>query len=496
MEEKLAIIVPFRDRQKQLDIFVPHMHEFLSDKGIDYTIFIVEQTDDRPFNYGKLCNVVVSEIPQEYTYFAFHDIDMLPIDDSCDYGYPLEPTHLATKVQAHENKLPYPQYFGGVTLINREDFEEANGYSNEYWGYGFEDLDLLFRLKESGAYLEKFYDLNRVYSNYDDLDILPYRIEEVNPSTNDKKHKLKCVTFDKDSKGHGIMNHLSKNMIDKSFSISLWFRDKGEKVDLKNLFCIEGLDSGLFLTNGTQVMGQIWDTERKNYEVVTEYFRNRWNHVVLVVDKKRHKLILNLNGKEIESTLPTDFKIFHEYQNFKISDDESSIDLANILLFNRVLEKKHINELYYNGNDSLEYIDNHFGLVPSSIFDFGNQNENMEFPSHYKKKIILDKGSNWNHIKVNGEAKTFEEEISVTDELWLPVRIDGKYNSLTHNKDRDIIERYYEYDPDIEENADIFFHDILTKEVDWKEIGLNSLKYEATKEEIEELNYTLFQIIT
>ena len=81
------------------------------------------------------------------------------------------------------------------------------------------------------------------------------------------------------------------------------------------------------------------------------------------------------------------------------------------------------------------------------------------------------------------------ENITVTSKY-------GKYNSLTHNKDRDIIERYYSYDPDVEENADIFFHDILTKEIDWKEIGLNSLKYEATKEKIEELNYTLFQIIT
>jgi len=496
MEDKLAIIVPFRDRQKHLDIFVPHIHEFLKDKGIDYTIFIAEQTDDRPFNYGKLCNIVVKEIPEEYTYFAFHDIDMLPIDDSCDYGYPMEPTHLATKVQAHENKLPYPQYFGGVVLISREDFEAANGYSNEYWGYGFEDLDLLHRLKESGAYLEKFYDLNRVYSNYDELDILPYRIEQVEPSTNDKKHKLKSVTFDKGSKGHGMMNHLSKNMIDSSFSISLWFRDVGEKETLKNLFCIEGLDSGLFLNDGRQVMAQIWDTERKNYEVTTEYFRNRWNHVVFVLDKKRHKLTINLNGKEIETTIPTDFKMFHEYQNFKISDDETSIDLANILIFDSVLQPKHINELYYNGNQSLEYIENHFGLKPSSDFDFGNQNENLEFPSHYVKKLILDKGSKWNHLKVKGTAKTFEEEISVTDELWLPVRIDGKYNSLTHNKDRDIIERYYEYDPDLEENADIFFEDILTKEVDWREIGLNSLKYEATQEEIQEPKHTLFQIIT
>ena len=496
MKDKLAIIVPFRDRQDHLDIFVPHMHSFLKDKGIDYTIFIAEQTDDRPFNYGKLCNVVVNEIGKQYTYFAFHDIDMLPIDDSCDYGYVDEPTHLATKVQVHENKLPYPQYFGGVILISREDFEKANGYSNEYWGYGFEDLDLLFRLKESGAYLEKFYDLNKVYSNYDELDILPYRIENVNPSTNNKTHILKCVTFDKESKGHGMLNHLSKNMIDSSFSISLWFNDNGNSEKLKTLFCIEGLDSGLFLNDGKQIMAQVWDTDRKNYEVTIEYFRNRWNHIVFILDKKQHKLIINLNGKELSTNLPNDFKMFHEYQNFKISDDETSIDLANVLLFNSVLQKKHITELYYNGNTSLEYIENHFGLVPSSIFDFGNQNENLEFPSHYAKKLILDKGFNWNHLKIHGSVKTYQKEISVADVLWLPVRIDGKYNSLTHDNDMNIIERYYEYNPDVDENADIFFEDILTKNVDWRDIGLNSLNYEATNEYNKEINYTLFQIIT
>ena len=53
----LAIIVPFRDRRQQLDMFVPHMDEFLSDKDIDYTIVVVEQSDDRPFNRGKLLNI-------------------------------------------------------------------------------------------------------------------------------------------------------------------------------------------------------------------------------------------------------------------------------------------------------------------------------------------------------------------------------------------------------------------------------------------------------
>ena len=502
MKDKLAIIVPFRDRQDHLDIFVPHMHEFLKDKGIDYTIFIAEQKDDRPFNYGKLCNVVTKEIGEEYTYFAFHDIDMLPISDECDYGYPDSPTHLATKVQVHENKLPYPQYFGGVILINREDFEEANGYSNEYWGYGFEDLDLLFRLKESGAYLEKFYDSNRIYSNYEKNDILPYRIENVKISNNDKIHTLKCIKFGENSYGHGMLNPLSKNTIKSSFSISLWFKDSDNSSDLKNLFCLEGYDSGLSLVNGTTLMAQVWDNNKKNYEVTLDYFKNRWNHVVFTIDKNKNKLIkryrlrLNLNGKTVETTIPNDFKILNSHENFKISDIETSIELANIMIFNKALEDKHIKELYHKGNKSLEYIENHFGITPVSVFHFDNQNKNLNFSSHYHKKMIIDSGSNYNHLKVIGDIKTYEEKISTTDKIWLPVRIQGKYNSLTHKNDKDIINRYYEFNPDVEENSDIFFHDILTKEIEWKDIGLNSLKYEATKDEIKEPEYTLFQIIT
>jgi hypothetical protein len=39
---KLAIIVPYRDREEHLARFVPHMEKFLSDKKIDFKIFVVE----------------------------------------------------------------------------------------------------------------------------------------------------------------------------------------------------------------------------------------------------------------------------------------------------------------------------------------------------------------------------------------------------------------------------------------------------------------------
>ena len=34
MKDKLAIIVPYRDREEHLNVFIPHMHAFLKDKGI------------------------------------------------------------------------------------------------------------------------------------------------------------------------------------------------------------------------------------------------------------------------------------------------------------------------------------------------------------------------------------------------------------------------------------------------------------------------------
>lgn len=41
----LAIIVPFRDRFEELQDFVPHMHKYLKEKGISFTIYIVNQAD-------------------------------------------------------------------------------------------------------------------------------------------------------------------------------------------------------------------------------------------------------------------------------------------------------------------------------------------------------------------------------------------------------------------------------------------------------------------
>jgi predicted glycosyltransferase involved in capsule biosynthesis len=111
-------------------------------------IFLVEQCDSQPFNRGKLLNVGVVEALQsaEFDYFAFHDIDMLPLSGAVDYSFPPQPRHLATCVQQFQWQMPYPDYFGGVTLVNTVQFIEANGYPNRYWGWGGEDDEFYRRL--------------------------------------------------------------------------------------------------------------------------------------------------------------------------------------------------------------------------------------------------------------------------------------------------------------------------------------------------------------
>jgi len=142
MIEKLAIIVPYRDREDHLKKFIPSIESCDFLEGIDYEILIVEQEEGKPFNRGKLLNVGAIQ-SHTASYYCFHDVDMLPLIS--DYSYVSNPTHLAGEAEQFGFKLPYQGYFGGVTLFDKHSFIKVNGYSNDYWGWGAEDDDVMFR---------------------------------------------------------------------------------------------------------------------------------------------------------------------------------------------------------------------------------------------------------------------------------------------------------------------------------------------------------------
>ena len=116
----LAIIVPYRDREEQLNIFTDRVKTYLNNRGIRHHILVVEQCDDKPFNRGKLLNIGFKyAVRKRCDYVVFHDVDKIPI--SIDYSYADYPIHLAT------NDIPFKEYFGGVTLFPVQDFQKING---------------------------------------------------------------------------------------------------------------------------------------------------------------------------------------------------------------------------------------------------------------------------------------------------------------------------------------------------------------------------------
>ena len=53
---RVAILLPFRDREAHLATFLRKMHPFLQAQGIQYTLVVLNQTDSAPFMRGLLFN--------------------------------------------------------------------------------------------------------------------------------------------------------------------------------------------------------------------------------------------------------------------------------------------------------------------------------------------------------------------------------------------------------------------------------------------------------
>lgn len=142
---KTSFIIPYRDRAAHLAQFIKHM--------VGQTVYVIEQTDGKPFNRAKLLNIGARiAFNNGATHIITHDVDMIPVD--VDYT-PTECAHLAGQCSQFNYMMPYPRYFGGVNIYSKDAFEKVNGYSNNYWGWGAEDDDMLLRCEKAGLTIER-----------------------------------------------------------------------------------------------------------------------------------------------------------------------------------------------------------------------------------------------------------------------------------------------------------------------------------------------------
>ncbi|XP_005097468.1 beta-1,4-galactosyltransferase 3 [Aplysia californica] len=155
--QRVAIIIPYRDRVNSLLIFLRRIHRMLQAQKIHYRIILAEQAGTGQFNRGKLFNMGFLEAMKldNFDCLVFHDVDLLPEDDRNLYLCDEHGRHLETATDDLRYHLKYYNYAGGVVAISVKNFKDINGYANGYWGWGNEDDDFSARITESGLLLTR-----------------------------------------------------------------------------------------------------------------------------------------------------------------------------------------------------------------------------------------------------------------------------------------------------------------------------------------------------
>jgi hypothetical protein len=155
---KIIFIVPYRDRDQQLQFFNKHMKYILEDfQETETKIMIIHQNDTRSFNCGAMKNIgflIVKDMyPNDYKNITliFNDVDTMPF------------TKNFIQYQTEKNMVKHFYGFkhtlGGIVSINAENFEKINGFPN-FWAWGYEDNMLYDRVVKNKLFINRkqFYD--------------------------------------------------------------------------------------------------------------------------------------------------------------------------------------------------------------------------------------------------------------------------------------------------------------------------------------------------
>jgi len=142
---ELAILVPYRNRQAYLDIFLREVPKYLGANGIsDYAIYVAEQQSHDLFNLALSRNVAARAALDDGAsgYFVFHDVDVIPL---CGVDYGPRSFNVTWFLSA------------GSCKVMVADFVRANGYNPNFVGWGDEDVEFYHRLEHVGCEVREWH---------------------------------------------------------------------------------------------------------------------------------------------------------------------------------------------------------------------------------------------------------------------------------------------------------------------------------------------------
>lgn len=476
--KKLAICVPYRNRESHLKKFIPHMDEFFKDKDIEYKIFICNQADDKKFNRGKTKNIAFDVARKEgYDYFAFHDIDLLPEDSSCDYSYPeTVPMHISAYLSQNDYKILFPENFGGVVLFTKEQFEEINGYYNDYWNWGAEDDDLLWRCKQKG-YIKR---------DYVGKDIKNKSVASFNGKDSYIEIPL-SESLKKMENGDHTISFLIKSDGRADVPPYLFGNENSENISIP-ILSQHGL-SNLTFGNTMSYAVSFWNNKNKGIHPWVKREEDLWTLITYKVDTKEKCVSMYVNGKDVDHQNKMNYE--HENKNYyntplfigfrdgpiwtEDSHNYFKGEIAEIGMWQSALNDRDIMDMAESGMQEINKDD------CILYYDFSN----------YKDNIVYDDSGNGNHgIMTNNELK--ERDIGKLLDLELPYRRLGKYLCLPHESEGLENDKYKQEDGAT--NEEILTNQVKKGKVDTNKNGLNNLVYKIISQETIYNTHTMINV--
>lgn len=457
---KLGVIIPYRDRKSHLNEFTESIIKTLREQQIKYHIIVVEQTDGKPFNRGMLLNIGVKEaVKVDCNYVVLHDVDMIP--DEVDYSYIDIPVHLATDLTTSNNKkskIAY-NYFGGVTMFPVHEFIRINGYSNKYWGWGFEDDDLLYRLRIMGGAYDKITDRTPNPSS-------------VSLKFNGVDSSIK-IPMDFKLRNYTAMIICNPDKVEC---------DEERDIDEYTIFNIPGYDTGFSYNSFKRYKFETWNKRYKNISLNSSIETDKQTCLIATVNIKEKRINFYQDGELVDKST-YDGVLLNYKRNDAMFIGRTFSDLnkripykgtvSYFALWNHSLEHEQIKAISRNIPMGVtEKFDGY--LTPHCLevcYDMKSSNNETVFDLS---------GNNRDGYVYNCERVLTPLPDMITEKA-IPHRRPSKFSLLKHEENGYSDGKWTQHETRL--NQIYFDNEVLTGKADHNSDGYNTLSYEVLNKE-------------
>lgn len=460
---KLGVCVPYRNREEHLAQFSPRVHKFLEDRGIEHKIYFAHQCDNLLFNRGKMKNIAADiAFKDGCDYIVWHDIDMIPEDDSCDYSYnPENPKHLAVRISQTDYNLKYEEYFGGAVLFTKEQVMKTNGYSNDYWDWGMEDDDLFWRCALNGMADQTYIRPKNEFSvaNFDG-------VKSYIETPQSRSIRFMC------NRSHTVSVLVKAYQQEEKIPIYL-IGDENRRFWEYPVLRRPGYDWGLSYNNSRAFTSMLWNSEKEMQYMWMKRYENLWTWVTLKVDAYNKKIHFYLNGRETDArfgtgvTSPMDYtgdlkrygtEAFYLGTSPSINQNYPNKffkgQIAEVRMYDRCMTDSEVADIpYYLEEDGLQL-----------HYDFNSFVDDM----------VEDKTGNGNHGKYHNVM--FTKETMEIPSTVIPYRRNGKFECLPHETEG-LVNGKWKKGATTARNEKRYVLEMQQGKYNWQNDGMNSLEY-------------------